>query len=70
MKKKIQCEGYRRRGGVFTLGPVSWSQCSNQATVQLTVTQERQTKTFPACEVCWKEALHSSAIKIKKAVPV
>lgn len=26
-----QCEGWRRRGGMMTFGPVKWSQCSNDA---------------------------------------
>ena len=52
----MRCEGWRRRGGVFTLGPVKWSQCENQAVVMLRVKQETEQK-LPACMECWREAV-------------
>jgi hypothetical protein len=67
----MRCEGWRRNGGVFTFGPVTWSQCKSKATVKLTITQDGKTKTFPACTECWKEAQQPQwKIKIKKAVPL
>lgn len=27
----MRCEGYVRKGGVFTFGPVKWVQCENEA---------------------------------------
>jgi hypothetical protein len=40
MKKKKakntnRCEGWRRYGGAFTLGPVHWEQCEAQGIVRL-----------------------------------
>jgi len=54
-----RCEGYRRYGGVFSLGPVTWAQCSEEAVVMITVTQDGETKSFPACFTCWHEALET-----------
>lgn len=64
-----QCEGWRRYGGVFTLGPVRWEQCKNTAVVILTVTQDGETKDFPACGKCWNECLERG-MAVGKAVPV
>jgi len=64
----MRCEGWRRYGGVFTFGPVQWKQCENDAVVTLTVHQEGQTKSFPVCMKCWREAI-SAGIKIESAVP-
>jgi hypothetical protein len=60
----MQCEGYRRTGGAFTIGPVKWEQCPNDAVVKLTVLQDpndedSETAVFPACLKCWKEALEN-----------
>jgi len=68
-----QCEGYRRHGGAFTLGPVRWEQCSNDATVMLHLIQDGKEKTFPACPVCWNEALENGdqwKIKVLNAKPI
>lgn len=65
-----QCEGWRRHGGAFTLGPVTWKQCTNPATVLLTVEQEQQRQTLPACPICWKEAAENKDIKVIEAKPV
>jgi len=63
-----RCEGWRRRGGTFTLGPVTWEQCDNNAIVNLTVVQEKE-ETLPACKVCWQEAI-DKGITIKSAIPL
>lgn len=47
-----RCEGWRRNGGAFTLGPVEWRQCENRAMALLTTADG----VFPACRVCWAEA--------------
>lgn len=52
----MRCEGWRRKGGAFTLGPVKWSQCENEAVVMLRVKQETE-QGLPACMDCWKEAI-------------
>jgi hypothetical protein len=51
-----RCEGYRRYGGAFTLGPVRWEQCDENAIVMIKIVQDGEKKTFPACQECWKEA--------------
>lgn len=65
---KIRCEGYRRYGGAFTLGPVRWVQCKNTAVVMLTVIQEEEAQ-FPACNICWKECI-DKGIQIAKVTPL
>jgi hypothetical protein len=64
--KQMQCEGYRRTGGAFTIGPVKWEQCPEDAVVILTVEQEGKTQDFPACLKCWKETLENDQISIAK----
>ena len=65
---KTRCEGYRRYGGAFTLGPVRWEQCKNDAAVTLTVEQET-TERMRACMECWNEA-KERGIKIHGAEPL
>lgn len=65
---KKQCEGWRRKGGAFSLGPVTWSQCENEATAILTVTQDGETRDFPACGTCWNECIEKG-MDIKNSVP-
>ena len=65
----MRCEGYRRRGGAFTLGPVKWEQCEEEAAVRLTVKQDNKVSQFPACMVCWNEAI-ATAIEIQAVVPL
>ena len=67
--KKIRCEGWRRHGGVFTFGPVTWEQCKSRATVNLTVKQEGKVQTLPACPKCWQEVIDNN-IKIIKVEPL
>ncbi len=52
-----RCEGWRRYGGAFTLGPTTWEQCPNEAVVILEVAQRGVTAKLPSCLVCWKEAI-------------
>ena len=52
----MRCEGWCRKGGAFTLGPVKWSQCENEAAVMLLVKQETE-EGFPTCMECWREAI-------------
>jgi hypothetical protein len=69
-KKAVRCEGWRRTG-IFQMGGTGcWEQCKNDAEFNVTVTQERKTKTFPACKVCLKEtnAAENEAIKVKKVI--
>lgn len=70
MKKVIRCEGWRRHGGVFTLGPVVWQQCENEAITRITVVQDEKKKTFPACQTCLKEATRTEAIEMLSARPI
>ena len=65
----MRCEGYRRRGGAFTLGPVSWSQCIESGVVMLTVEQDGETQTLPACNRCWKEVIENN-VPVLKIEPI
>lgn len=68
--KPQRCEGFRRYGGAFTLGPVKWEQCKNDATVMLKLAQDNEpAKDFPACNECWQEALENK-ITILKSSPI
>jgi len=64
----IQCEGWRRYGGAFTLGPVKWEQCKADAIVMLTVEQEK-IEDLPTCLECWNEG-KTSGLKIISAEPL
>ena len=63
-----RCEGWRRYGGAFTLGPVEWRQCENDAIVLLKVRQEK-IEELPACAECWKEVLENK-IEILESKPI
>lgn len=65
----IRCEGYRRHGGVFSLGPVTWSQCTGASVVMLTIRKEGEAVTLPACQRCWDECIEGR-IRIIKARPI
>lgn len=65
----MRCEGWTRRGGAFTLGPVEWVQCDEEAVVMVNCTQEGETKDFPACMSCWERAI-TYPIKINKVIPL
>jgi len=64
----MRCEGYRRYGGAFTLGPVKWEQCKNDAIAIIECSQDGETKEFPACTECWNEAIEKG-IPITKSRP-
>lgn len=67
---KTRCDGWRRYGGAFTLGPVKWEQCKNDATVLLTIEQDGEVlKDSPACAECWKEG-REKGIKQLEAKPI
>lgn len=63
-----RCEGYRRNGGAFTLGPVKWERCSNPAVVLLDVRNPDGSvvTASPACQVCWDEAKSYKGMEIIK----
>jgi hypothetical protein len=66
----LRCEGYRRRGGAFTFGPVSWAQCENRAVVFVTIDQGGEiTKDCPCCLECWSEGIEQG-IKQIDAKPI
>ena len=73
-KKKVvpRCEGYRRTGGMMTLGPVVWRQCPNDAIVMLKIKQVGEKATsMPACMDCWNESKEPRwKIKILSAEPI
>jgi len=71
-KKTPRCEGWRRYGGAFTLGPVKWVQCPESATVMLTVKQEGEKKKqrMPSCQKCWLEACSTKGIAVLDAKPI
>lgn len=64
-----RCEGRRRYGGAFTLGPVRWEQCKEDATVTLKCEDCGTVDTLPFCQVCWDEGLRCG-IKIIEAKPI
>lgn len=73
--KKIRCEGYTRKGGVFTLGPVIWHQCENEAIVNIEFEQIWQGKKeeitiLPSCKECWQKGIDSENIKILSVEPI
>jgi hypothetical protein len=66
----MRCEGYRRYGGVFTLGTPHWEQCGNDASVLLTVEQDgKVSEDLPMCDVCWEEG-RQAKINIIEAKPL
>lgn len=60
-----RCEGWRRTGGAFTLGPVRWDQCENDGYVLLEV----DGKKMPACAECWKEC-RDKGVVIQSVSPI
>ena len=65
----LRGEGWRRRGGAFTLGPVIWEQCENSSIVLLEVTQDNKIEKLPACKKCWLETIKKN-IEIKSCIPL
>ena len=71
MNKIIRCEGYRRKGGFLTFGPVVWIQCENEAVVKLKIKQEGKVSIMPSCMKCWEEAKDTKwKIKIIRCEPI
>ena len=68
--KNKQCDGWRRYGGAFTLGPPKWEQCTNEATVELEIVQDGKKSEMAACNLCWEEACNTPSITIKSALPL
>lgn len=66
---KNRCEGQRRFGGAFTLGPVEWEQCKKEGIVMMTFMDDGETKTLPACKECWSESIENG-IDIIAVVPI
>ena len=66
---KVRCEGWTRRGGAFTFGPVEWKQCPNDAIVNLTVHQNKKNSIQPACMECWQEGIRNN-ISILHVEPI
>ncbi len=54
----MRCEGWERKGGIFTLGPVKWEQCKNEAVVMIEIKREGEdTQKLPACHECWQKLI-------------
>lgn len=51
--KSSQCEGYRRYGGAFSLGPAKWLRCEGKPIVMLTI--EGKDESLASCLKCWNE---------------
>lgn len=70
--KKLQCEGWRRYGGAFTFGPVTWKQCEEKATVMVEGKNAQETlyKTIPMCDTCLREAQTTIGVKVRKVEPI
>ena len=66
----IQCEGYVRTGGAFSLGPVRWVQCENEAKVNIRLIQDGKEETLPGCNDCWQRAIEWKGIKIISVEPI
>jgi len=64
-----QCEGWRRTGGAFSLGPVSWKQCEEVGIAVLTVEQDGKTQSLPSCQTCWNECIENN-VRIVDAKPI
>lgn len=69
MDAKQRCEGWRRYGGVFSLGPVTWVQCQSEGDVLLTIRENGVERTLPACKTCWQECIDTH-IDIIRVVPI
>lgn len=65
----MKCEGWRRYGGAFSLGPTTWKQCENDAIAMITVKQDGGTQTLPGCQICWQECL-DTGVEILEVKPI
>ncbi len=72
----MECEGWRRKGGAFTFGPVEWRRCEEKAKVMITFTQKQNNKEapekgeLPACMTCLKECNENDQITVLKVSPI
>ena len=64
----MRCEGWTRKGCIFSMGLPTWSQCKNEAVVMLKVEQEKVEKQ-PACMDCWNKGIEKG-IKILSVEPI
>jgi hypothetical protein len=69
MDKIQRCEGWIRKGGAFTFGPVVWEQCDNVGVVMIRFTENNEEKTLPACMKCWQKCIETG-INIIEVVPI
>jgi len=66
-----KCQGWRREGGAFTLGPVVWRQCDGKPVVRMNVRQEgEETGDLPSCERCWRGADANPEVEIVSVKPL
>ena len=66
----MRCEGWTRKGGIFTLGPVTWHQCENEATVMIKFKQgDEDITTLPGCPKCWQKCIDADNIEILSVEP-
>lgn len=70
MSEHKQCEGWRRYGGAFTMGPPKWDRCGENAIVILRVESNSEEKDVLACLKCWKEAEKSGGMSILSVKPL
>lgn len=69
--KRLRCEGMRRHGSAFSLGPVRWEQCKEEATVRLLLLQkDGEVEKLPACPKCWQECIDTLGIEVQGAEPI
>ena len=69
----MQCEGWIRRGGAFTLGPVSWEQCKSDGIVILKIRQKidkPKIQSLPACQECWTKVKDNKSDNGAKIISV
>lgn len=69
---ELKCEGMRRYGGAFSLGPPRWVPCEEKPIVMLTLRQGAsiEKQEMPACKTCWEEALRTVGIEVITARPL
>jgi len=65
----MKCQGWRRYGGAFSLGPVRWEQCDRKPVAMLKVRQDGKDKWLAACPECWTECIENE-ITILEATPI
>lgn len=54
--KMKQCDGWRRYGGVMTLGSVKWVQCTHEAIATIKIIQDNEETIMNTCQHCLDEA--------------